>query len=67
MASGPTLQWQRVWVAPMHTRSQLQLPLAASLGKGKSTEKIKQLQAWALGLYGVSLLMQSSCIHPLEP
>lgn len=66
MASGPTLQWQRLWVAPTHTRSQLQLLLAASLSKGKSTERIKQLQAWALGLYGVSLLMQSICIHSLE-
>jgi len=33
----------------------------------ESTERIKHLQAWALGLYWVSLLMQSICIPPLEP
>lgn len=62
MASDPMLQWQRVWVVPVHTRNQLQLPLAASLGKGKNTERIKQLQAWVFGLY--SFFADAEYLHP---
>lgn len=58
----PMLQWQRVWVAPVHTRNQLQLPLAASFGKGKNTERIKQLQAWVFGLY--SFFADAEYLHP---
>lgn len=58
---------QRAGAAPAHTRSQLQLPFAASLSKGKSTERIKQPRTWALGPYRASLWLQSICIHPLQP
>lgn len=53
--------------SPYAHQNQLQLLLAASLGTGESIERIKQLQALAFGWCGVSLLMQSICIHPLEP
>lgn len=58
---------QRAGAAPARTRSQLQLPFAASLSKGKSTERIKQPRTWALGPYRASLWLQSICIHPLQP